>query len=416
MPKKYSFTKEELEELYINQKLSMRQTAKSLSCSRSTIRRRLRSLSIPIREGMEQLRISKPENHYPTKQEIQQLCADYENGLPMNQVAEGHSLSLATVKRHLHANKTTTRKRSDYPVWRKYFCNNAFFNNVDSEQKAYWLGFIAADGCVKVRCQNRYTLYIGLKYSDRQHLQTFLNHLGSDNPVNISRIMGYKQARIEISSKQLCQSLIRLGITPRKSLTLEMPPLLGKLTHHYIRGYFDGDGSVSIAKNQQDVAVVFTCGSLNHLATMQQHLHKELNLHGYPIYQNNSNNVKRLTYTSTFAKRLLRYIYSGATVYLPRKWPIARAAMGCTQGSPLEVIPRVTYLALLNTLQQWIFERDVCEKYLSGLSAPNIANIYNTYRNHIYRVLENRQIQRRSREECWILRKQRYGPTGSSKY
>ena len=121
-----------------------------------------------------------------------------------------------------------------------------FFETIDTEGKAYWLGFIAADGCVSDR-----GLSIHLSHKDHDHLVLFSELVGGSVDVT------YKGAsRFRSGISKVVQDLVSHGVHPRKTLTLEPPVgVPDSLIHHWIRGYFDGDGSVYPKKNKSGLKI-----------------------------------------------------------------------------------------------------------------------------------------------------------------
>lgn len=125
------------------------------------------------------------------------------------------------------------------------------FNVIDTEEKAYWLGFIYADGGIYIG--NTTKLYFGVKQSDKDILIKFCKFIGisEDSVKTVNRTVSGKlhaSETLEVCSLPLCQSLVGKGVLPRKSLTLS-PPSEGlfrdDLVRHFIRGYFDGDGGIN---------------------------------------------------------------------------------------------------------------------------------------------------------------------------
>lgn len=118
-----------------------------------------------------------------------------------------------------------------------------YFESIDCEEKAYFLGFIAADGALVDNGQGVMVLTISIKEDDRVILEKLKECLGSEHNIQeLSR----RQVRFSLANKKLTSDLMSHGIEQRKSLTM------GKMLHHvpeehrrhFIRGYFDGDGSV----------------------------------------------------------------------------------------------------------------------------------------------------------------------------
>jgi ribosomal protein S27AE len=132
------------------------------------------------------------------------------------------------------------------PVTRKYTLNHEYFNDIRTPEQAYWLGFITADGGV-IRDSKSFTLRLELAKKDAEHVRLFAQALGSDTPVRPSRGSVY----VPLNSRQLVESLERLGIGPRKSATVEPWDGPGDLMPHYWRGLFDGDGCIGRHSKQR---------------------------------------------------------------------------------------------------------------------------------------------------------------------
>jgi len=140
---------------------------------------------------------------------------------------------------------------------RKYFLNDNYFENIDNEEKAYWLGFISADGCVRIIQKKKkngefgkqsYVFSMQLAKKDKIHLEKLLKALNSTHKIfYCEKNQSYG---IAICSKIFCIHLINQGIIPKKSLILKPNKNISyDLKKHFIRGYFDGDGCISIPNN-----------------------------------------------------------------------------------------------------------------------------------------------------------------------
>lgn len=147
--------------------------------------------------------------------------------------------------------------RAHYARWQRhgdpeggryqYGLDEAFFESVDTEAKSYWLGFITADGCVQAgpvgtAGWQRHAVSVKLKASDAGHLEKMKADMAAECPV-IFTAQG-PAAGITLCSARLTGSLIRLGVTPRKSLTATPWDGPADLMPHYWRGIFDGDGTI----------------------------------------------------------------------------------------------------------------------------------------------------------------------------
>lgn len=137
----------------------------------------------------------------------------------------------------------------------KYNVNHEYFKNIDTEYKAYILGFIFADGCVSQPIGNRQLNFrIGIQEEDSYILKELSNKAagGQINTVKTPSSIKKKykpQVCVNISSNQLCNDLIKLGCNIRKSSEgMNFPILQPQLVRHFIRGFLDGDGSIILKK------------------------------------------------------------------------------------------------------------------------------------------------------------------------
>lgn len=137
----------------------------------------------------------------------------------------------------------------------KYFYNKDFFKKIDNENKAYWLGFLYADGSINRHYRNEklksMSLEIGLSKKDECHLLKFLNDIESNVPVkyktNKIKDKIYESVKVTVCNTDMCRDLIKLGCTPKKSLTLDFPTFENVPQQYmwdFIRGYIDGDGNI----------------------------------------------------------------------------------------------------------------------------------------------------------------------------
>jgi len=134
--------------------------------------------------------------------------------------------------------------------------NITYFDNIDTEYKAYILGLIYADGTIddKVKGNREWRLVISLQEEDGHVLHKLMQDCSNlkvriYNPPSVQKQGWKKRAVASVSNTYLCKSLIELGCGPRKSqLGMQFPDLPEHLIHHFIRGFFDGDGCVTVNK------------------------------------------------------------------------------------------------------------------------------------------------------------------------
>lgn len=172
----------------------------------------------------------------------------------------------------------------------RYEYDESFFEEINNEEKAYWLGFIYADGCIseifnkKTGALKSRTMELTLSKIDEVHLMKFLLSIKSNKPIEqkLIKLNGneYKACKTSINNKKICDDLINLGCIPRKSLTIDFPKenvVPRYLIRHFIRGYFDGDGCVSFNHDNLSYIVNFV-GTESILSGIQDFVEKENSL------------------------------------------------------------------------------------------------------------------------------------------
>lgn len=210
----------------------------------------------------------------------------------------------------------------------RYKFDESLFENIDTQEKAYWLGFILADASIQIRLSGQAIIKIGLASIDREHPAKFKLFLGSEIPIkdylsgNGKNDIKSKSSEICITSKKMVDDLAKLGLGPRKSHTVLMPTVREDLVSHLIRGIWDGDGSVLFrapqARYPKNIRPeVQICGNINIVTSIQDILVKELNCTKTKIFPASS--IFLFRYVGQTAKGIVNYLYKDSTVYLDRK-------------------------------------------------------------------------------------------------
>lgn len=160
--------------------------------------------------------------------------------------------------------------------------NSLFFEKIDTPTKAYWLGFLYADGYVNTKNN---IIRINLKRTDEEHLRKFLKAIEASNTkVKYATKMDgdavYEGCYVTICDKQLAADLEQLGCVQKKSLKLTFPSeqqVPQELLSHFIRGYFDGDGSIWYKVHPISHLKYFNLnmlGTFDFLSGIQKFLHR----------------------------------------------------------------------------------------------------------------------------------------------
>lgn len=141
-----------------------------------------------------------------------------------------------------HRNKKGIQQRASKIGVSYLFYNDKYFNCIDSKEKAYWLGFMCADGYVT--SDNRFGMELSI--GDINHMQLFLDSLEYNGKIRTRNRDNNMSCQFQIKSSKLYNDLVKCGVTRNKTENLSFPKehILPKELHpHFIRGFFDGDGS-----------------------------------------------------------------------------------------------------------------------------------------------------------------------------
>lgn len=260
--------------------------------------------------------------------EKSQLFEMFETGnYSGNQLSKYFPISQVAINALLRRNGYDAKSASE--LQRKYPIIEDFFDKIDTEEKAYVLGLLYADGWNQTE---RNLVAIALKESDKDILEKITELIQPDKPLryytaaNSREKEGFEnsqnQCRLMINNKHISQRLVELGCGKAKTHTLTFPTkeqVPSHLIRHFVRGYFDGDGSVSGDKQKQFCFV----GTIDFLLPLQQILMKELNFSKTKLdcrHKGRDNEIRSLRYCGINQCIKFRdWLYEGATIYLERK-------------------------------------------------------------------------------------------------
>ena len=188
------------------------------------------------------------------------------------------------------------------------------FETIDTEEKAYWLGFLYADGSVGSR---EHKIELGLAEQDLKQIEKFRDFIGIMNKISYRPVT--KSYRYSFRSESCKEDLIKQGCIPKKSLILKFPTseqVPQNLIRHFIRGYFDGDGWFTNTEECFQVGIIgtedFIKGFLNSIEIENKN-NKIFNVH-------REDGAKRYVFGSyQDVLNFLNWIYKDSNVYLDRK-------------------------------------------------------------------------------------------------
>lgn len=174
-----------------------------------------------------------------TDEEKVELVRLYRQGTNMDELSHKFNLSKISIRKLLQRRGVFIPKRA-----RKYSLDETIFDDIDTEEKAYWLGFIMGDGSVRNHC----SLRLELSSIDETHLMKFRDFLKSNYPIKKTR---KDCSIIEAGSKRMCIELERHGIVSRKTyLRIKTPKIHAELLKHFYRGLLDADGWITEHKSK----------------------------------------------------------------------------------------------------------------------------------------------------------------------
>ncbi len=198
---------------------------------------------------------------------------------------------------------------------------NIFFENIDTEEKAYFLGWMISDGYVVKPINKSYVVGIDIHIKDKYILEKFREAINLDEPSSIvdivkggnssKRNIAY-QSRFSFRSNKVASDLSKYGVVQRKSHVIRFP--LGieeNFIRHIIRGIFDGDGCIS-------GQIISFSGNKNMMIDIRNILHKSIGV-PYNMVTNNGGCFYFSFSAKKDVKNFYHYIYNNSTVFLTRK-------------------------------------------------------------------------------------------------
>jgi hypothetical protein len=193
---------------------------------------------------------------------------------------------------------------------------------IDTQEKAYWLGFLAADGYIYDN-----TVQLSLIPEDSGHLLTFKEHLKSEHQI-IDYFYRRSCSRISITSGELVKGLAQFGVVNKKTFTVPWPAVLSdEVLRHYLRGYFDADGSFSYwtGKDGRERADFSVVGNRRFIEDCQEYIVRVVTIPRRTLAwpkrcRERGTDVRVLKYTSLEHISTLRgLLWYDSTVSLERK-------------------------------------------------------------------------------------------------
>lgn len=269
-----------------------------------------------------------------TKQEISQIEELYKTG---KYTCQELGLMFGRCKSAVSANFRYRKIKvfnDQTKIQKKYTLNEHYFDKIDTEGKAYFLGLLYADGC---NSEENNSVIIGLQERDEHILNSFKEELGTNAPLafinlNKKNPNWSNSLKLSIHSKHMSQTLSKIGCHKKKSLTLKFPTndiVPDSLLRHFVRGYFDGDGSFGAGYGKKPTGTLVKRYHADIVSTESfcleiQKILRNFGISNYLSGKNdhvlNGNNItKNIRGSGPYVFKFLDWMYKDSKFHLNRK-------------------------------------------------------------------------------------------------
>ena len=246
------------------------------------------------------------------------------------QLAREYGAHTTAINAMLHRRGVQVRNNPSVRA-RKYPIEEDFFDIVDSEEKAYFLGILYADGTVSGT-----SIMLSLQEPDREILEKLKDLIQPTKPILWYKSKNPKRqntVRLTITNQKMKISLENLGIVRNKTFKIKFPDFLDEsLIRHFIRGYLDGDGNINF--NGGNCSIIAT---LDFCETFRDLMFRVLGVNCgiiIPNKQDKLTNIRRVTVSGRNQSRtFLNWIYKDAKIYMERKYQSYLKLVNFVRGS-----------------------------------------------------------------------------------
>lgn len=269
-------------------------------------------------ENIKQLRYNEK---YFTDKEKEQIKDMYLNGNSTVKIGKLFNVSNHVISKVLDSfgiKRTGVGRR-------KYSLDEYYFDEINTHNKAYCLGFLYADGC---NMKNKSTISMSLEEGDKDILELIRHEINVDRELEFidysdKHDFGYtykNQYRLLMFSAHMCRVLEGYGMTPNKSLTLKFPKIDEQFMPDFIRGVFDGDGSIYNGKKKSKFTLTITSTN-DFCKELVKIVEKTLYINCHIYDASNHNGITKVFSISgrNQVKTFLDWIYKDAEMFLERK-------------------------------------------------------------------------------------------------
>ena len=302
-------TYKEIENFYL-EGFKITEIAKKLAVDRNTVNRHLSRVNLKDK--------SKRDDYVDL--DVAKITKLYNENWTLADIASKYSCSIHTVKNRLENNGVDLRgyfHNDGRYISTQYKLDINSFDTLETEQQAYFLGLLYADGNLG---KDSNSITLAQAENNKEIVYKFRDFLKSDKPIYINE-RSKKNPKWQdthaftVHCEKLYKDLQNLGLIPNKTLILTYPTCIPEHLHrHFIRGFFDGDGTIGKTMMQIDTTPEFLEG-------LQSILVEQAGVNKNSIYIcKNKTNCGKIGYGGRLnLQKIYDYFYKGSTTFLTRK-------------------------------------------------------------------------------------------------
>lgn len=281
-----------------------------------------RSFGITKAAVLYQLKKQNVDTTYKRKvliEDHEKIIKLYEDGLSTHKIAKKFDVTNGCIGTILKKNKIKGRDKSI--TSRKYKIREDYFDKIDKQEKAYFLGMLYSDGSHYPK-NNEIALYLHKK--DIDVLKKLIKQLYIDERPLIKKktnLLGFK-----IINKHISKKMLEYKIIQKKAATLRFPDFLNKeMVRHFIRGYLDGDGFISIKKRKlktrlKRFGTIGLTGCYDFCNDAKKVLSDNINLKSYTYGPRWNNHGSLEIFKQHDVLKFLNWIYEDSSIHMDRKY------------------------------------------------------------------------------------------------
>lgn len=295
---------------YVDKQKSISQIVRENNITYCKVQKILRENNITIRGGRKKKTL--------TEEQLKQFQQYRNNGVTYKELSKIFNLDKATLERI--AKEQNIIRPNQNRINKRILSN--YFSNIDTPEKAYWLGLLITDGSVD-SYKGHYRIRLQLQAQDKEILEKFQKCLQLDSKIIENKREGKHAFSVQFNDKQIFQDLANYNIVPNKTYLIKNLPL-DKIPQaflkDYARGLLDGDGCITFSSDKTtDVSINFTSYYQSIVKDFQFLID---NLIGKQ--QHNKNIYTTAWHTQWRGKqqvlKILDILYKDSTIYLQRKY------------------------------------------------------------------------------------------------